>query len=93
MKKKILITGAVVLVAAAVILGFILKNQVRENTDSTAVNVDIGQWDTTQNESQNYWNPDNHTIAKSKSSYYYNQTTNKISKISKYKKHSKRRLM
>ena len=46
MKKKILITGAVVLVAAAVILGFILKNQVRENTDSTAVNVDIGQWDT-----------------------------------------------
>ena len=54
MKKKILITGAVVLVAAAVILGFILKNQVRENTDSTAVNVDIGQWDTTQNESQNY---------------------------------------
>ena len=81
MKKKILITGAVVLVAAAVILGFILKNQVRENTDSTAVNVDIGQWDTTQNESQNYWNPDNHAVTKGMSGNNFIQTTDGISKI------------
>ena len=59
MKKKMMITCTVVLVTAAVILGFVLKNQVRENPDKNTVNVAIGQWGTTQNESQNYWNPDN----------------------------------
>ena len=81
MKKKMLITCTVVLVTAAVILGFVLKNQVRENPDKNTVNVAIGQWDTTQNESQNYWNPDNHAVAKGMGGYYFIQTTDGISKI------------
>lgn len=39
-----MITCTVVLVTAAVILGFVLKNQVRENPDKNTVNVAIGQW-------------------------------------------------
>ena len=39
MKKKMMITCTVVLVTAAVILGFVLKNQVRENPDKNTVNV------------------------------------------------------
>ena len=81
MKKKMLITCTVVLVTAAVILGFVLKNQVRENPDKNTVNVAIGQWGTTQNESQNYWNPDNHAVAKGMGGYYFIQTTDGISKI------------
>ena len=48
MKKKMMITCTVVLVTAAVILGVVLKNQVRENPDKNTVNVAIGQWGTTQ---------------------------------------------
>ena len=81
MKKKMMITCTVVLVTAAVILGFVLKNQVRENPDKNTVNVAIGQWGTTQNESQNYWNPDNHAVAKGMGGYYFIQTTDGISKI------------
>ena len=76
-----MITCTVVLVTAAVILGFVLKNQVRENPDKNTVNVAIGQWGTTQNESQNYWNPDNHAVAKGMGGYYFIQTTDGISKI------------
>ena len=43
--------------------------------------IRIGQWDTTQNESQNYWNPDNHAVAKGMGGYYFIQTTDGISKI------------
>ena len=76
-----MITCTVVLVTAAVILGFVLKNQVRENPDKNTVNVAIGQWGTTQNESQNYWNPDNHAVAKGMGGYYFIQTIDGISKI------------
>ena len=79
-----MITCTVVLVTAAVILGFVLKNQVRENPDKNTVNVAIGQWGTTQNESQNYWNPDNHAVAKGMGGYYFIQTTDGISKIRGY---------
>lgn len=37
-----MITCTVVLVTAAVILGFVLKNQVRENPDKNTVNVASG---------------------------------------------------
>lgn len=56
------------------------ENQVRENPDKNTVNVAIGQWGTTQNESQNYWNPDNHAVAKGMGGYYFIQTIDGISK-------------
>lgn len=91
-EEKMMITCTVVLVTAAVILGFVLKNQVRENPDKNTVNVAIGQWDTTQNESQNYWNPDNHAVAKGMGGYYFIQTTDGISKIAFLMKQHRKRL-
>ena len=81
MKKKMMITCTVVLVTAAVILGFVLKNKERENTDKNTVNVAIRQKDTTQNDPLNYYNTDNHAVAKGMGGYYFIQTTDGISKI------------
>ena len=81
MKKNICIICVTVL--CITILGIILikKNKVNNLENTSVVQINIDKLQQTISESQNYWNPDNHAVAKGMGGYYFIQTTDGISKI------------
>ena len=83
MKKRVIIILAVVLCIVSGISVFIGKNRVKD-TDiyvSKDIDINISAHDNSKNDSQNYWNPDNHAVAKGDGGYYYASETDNIRRI------------
>ena len=79
MKKRAVLILAAVLCIIAGLAVFFSKNHVK-NTDvllNNNIDIKISAEDNGQNDSQNYWNADNHNFAKGDGGYYYFFSTGK----------------
>lgn len=83
MKKRVILILAAALCITAGLAVFISKNHVKD-TDvygNNNIDINISVADNGQNDSQNYWNPDNHAVAKGDGGYYYIMKTDNIYRI------------
>ena len=83
MKKRVTLILAAALCIIAGVVVFISKNRVKD-TDvygNNNIDINISVADNGQNDSQNYWNPDNHAVAKGDGGYYYTSETDNIYRI------------